>query len=729
VDNDGNGYEDDTIGYDFVESTSGLGVVCLDDDCGTADNDPDDFNGHGTHVAGTVGAITNNAFVGAGIAGGFSNGSTSGTGNGVEILPLRIGFHAFIPSLGIITGVVRMDYAAEAMNYVADLVDAGVNVTAVNCSWSSSNTGGLGAAVDLLLSKDVMIVHAAGNSNSSTPDFLGGKAGVMNVAATDKLGAGADFTNHGFADVAAPGVAVVSTWRNPDDADPTHHYVAASDGTSMSAPHICGIAALLESCNPALTGPEKFTFIVNNTTPYTDAQDRDLGSGIANANLALAAACAQCDVVADFSATPDSGCATLSVSFTDLSTGTGVDTWEWSFGDGNTSSAQNPTHGYSGAGTYDVTLMASAGACVDTMVAPALVTVGTPPNTTFSAAPTNGTAPLAVDFTDESTGSPASWAWDFGDGNASTAQNPMHTYTNAGTYGVTLITTNTCGNDTLIQTDMIVVTPVPCDVVAGFSAAPDSGCTALGVSFTDLSTGSGIDAWAWDFGDGNVSTEQSPAHDYAAAGTYDVTLVASAGACSDTMVAPALVMVGASPTTAFSADPTSGAAALEVDFTDESTGSPSAWEWDFGDGNTSTEQSPTHTYAGEGTYTVTLIGTNSCGVDTLVQTDLVTVDPNPSDALAGPVVLGPHSWVSPNPFGLNTRIFFRLDKETPIELVVYDVTGRPVRRLAARSFSPGMHIVPFDATDDRGVRLASGMYFYRFAAGGRVETRKLILSR
>ena len=284
IDDDGNGFVDDTIGWDFVSSGSGAGVTCLDQDCSGVDNDPDDGDGHGTHVSGTVGAITNNSRSGGGVAGGFSDGTTSGTGNGIKIMTLRIGFHGRL--MGVVGGLVRMDWAAEAMNYVSMQVDAGVNITAVNCSWGSSDTGGLGAAVTNLLAHDVMIIHAAGNSNSSSADFLGARDGVLNVAATDSNGAGALFTNHGsWVDLAAPGVDILSTYADPTDSDLSHHYIAVLSGTSMSAPHACGVAALLESFSPSLSGPDKFTLMVTTTTPASDV--RDLGSGILNAKNAI----------------------------------------------------------------------------------------------------------------------------------------------------------------------------------------------------------------------------------------------------------------------------------------------------------------------------------------------------------------------------------------------------------------------------------------------------------
>jgi subtilisin family serine protease len=286
IDDDLNGYVDDTIGWDFVSSTGGFGVKCLDQDCEDVDNNPDDGDGHGTHVAGTVVAITNNDRLVAGVAGGFAG--PTGPANGAKVMPLRIGYHARYQ--GSITGLVHMDWAAEAMTYVADQIDRNnINVAAINASWGSSNSGGLNAAVDNLLAHDVMIINAAGNSNSTTQDFLATKDGVMKVAATDIDGQGASFTNHGtWVDLAAPGVDILSTYADPADPNLNHHYIAVLSGTSMSAPHACGVAALLESFASILSGPEKFDIMVNTTEPYDDS--RDLGSGILNARKALLSA-------------------------------------------------------------------------------------------------------------------------------------------------------------------------------------------------------------------------------------------------------------------------------------------------------------------------------------------------------------------------------------------------------------------------------------------------------
>jgi PKD repeat protein len=149
----------------------------------------------------------------------------------------------------------------------------------------------------------------------------------------------------------------------------------------------------------------------------------------------------------------------------------------------------------------------------------------------------------------------------------------------------------------------------------------------LSVSFTDTST-SQPTSWLWDFGDGASATNQNPSHIYTAAGTYTVSLRAINTAGSDTTTRTGLITVQApqtAPVASFSANPTSGASPLVVNFTDTSTGQPTGWSWDFGDGASATSQNPSHTYTAAGTYAVSLNVTNAAGSDTATKTGFITV--------------------------------------------------------------------------------------------------------
>ena len=623
VDDDGNGYVDDIIGWDFVERTDWYSYSCIDNDCGGADNDPSDGDGHGTHTAGTIAAISNNGYCVAGVAGGFGNGTYSGGGNGVKVVPCRIGYVLDYWIYGA-TGVVIMDYVAEAMYYMAELKIAGWNVAAINCSFGSSNSGGLGAAADYLIAQDVVICVAAGNSSSSSADYLGSRGDCLDVAATDQSGNNASFTNYGsWVDIAAPGVEIMSTITDPSD--PSGDYIAYMDGTSMACPHVAGVVGLLESYNPALSATDKINIITDpaNTNPYGGS--RDLGAGIIDARKCLDAAGGGCDLAADFSGSPTTGCAGMTVNFSDLSTGTNINGWSWTFGDGGTSTAQNPNHTYNTPGNYTVSLTVSSSSqgCDDTATRTNYITVNGGPTASFTGSPTSGTEPLTVNFTNTSTDA-ASYSWNFGDGGTSTAQDPSHIYNTAGTYTVTLTATNACGSDQEVKTNYITVNPCILPVAA-FSGSPTSGELPLTVNFANSSTDA--TSYSWNFGDGGTSTAQNPSHTYNAAGTYTVTLTATNACGSDDEVKTDYITVTCTPPTAnFSGTPTAGEEPLTVDFTDMSTGATS-WSWNFGDGGTSTSQDPSHTYTAAGTYTVTLTATNSCGSDNEVKTDYITVSP------------------------------------------------------------------------------------------------------
>ena len=168
-------------------------------------------------------------------------------------------------------------------------------------------------------------------------------------------------------------------------------------------------------------------------------------------------------VIADFTASPHDGDAPLNVSFADLSAGSPA-TWSWDFGDGTRSAEQNPVHRYVTPGSYTVTLTVARGDLSDVDVQKNLV-VATPPRlvANFSAFPVGGVAPLVVRFSDNSTGSPWMWNWNFwAADNATTLtssqQNPVITFTEPGTYNVWLSVNNIYGSSDLMRPQYITIT-------------------------------------------------------------------------------------------------------------------------------------------------------------------------------------------------------------------------------------------------------------------------------
>jgi PKD repeat protein len=322
---------------------------------------------------------------------------------------------------------------------------------------------------------------------------------------------------------------------------------------------------------------------------------------------------------ADFSADPVSGSPPLAVAFTDMSTGSTPRTYHWNFGDGGTSTVTNPTHTYTAAGVYAVTLTITNSYGTDDETKVDFVHVGSGPVADFGATPQSGNLPLAVTFQDMSTRNPSTWSWNFGDGGTSTERNPSHTYTRAGTYGVRLTVSNAFGSSTKTKAGFITTGVPP---AADFTSGARTGASPLTVKFTDASTGAPT-AWSWDFGDGGISTERNPSHTYTSAGTYAVTLTARNAYGSDTETKAGFVTAGAQLAADFTADQRVGTAPLTVTFTDLSTGNPSTWSWNFGDGTTSTERNPTHVYQLEGGYDVSLTVTNGYGSDTEKKTGTI----------------------------------------------------------------------------------------------------------
>lgn len=280
IDDDGNGFVDDWIGWDFVTAPA---ITCwTGEDCSGADNDPRDFNGHGTHCAGIVAAINNNGYGTASVAGGFAGGSPTTTGDGVRVMALRMGHSG--NSGGQEVGVVRMDSAASALYYAAN---NGARIA--SCSWGSSNSGGIAAALDYFISAGGLVFAAAGNSNSQTPAYLNSREDVYSVAATNQSDVRASFSNYGtWVDISAPGVAIVSSYHV--GSDPNNDYTAPLDGTSMACPLVAGVVANVWSQFPSWTAGQVW-HRVRTTVDQIDSLNPSvagkLGVGRVNLNRAL----------------------------------------------------------------------------------------------------------------------------------------------------------------------------------------------------------------------------------------------------------------------------------------------------------------------------------------------------------------------------------------------------------------------------------------------------------
>jgi len=221
---------------------------------------------------------------------------------------------------------------------------------------------------------------------------------------------------------------------------------------------------------------------------------------------------------ANFSASPSSGPAPLTVQFTDTSTGYVTGRY-WDFGDGAGMPVRSPSHTYTVPGTYTVTLYVSN--YTGTSSKTGTITVSGAPVADFTADPTQGMAPLTVQFTDLSTGDISTWSWNFGDGTTPSGEkNPSHVYKKPGTYNVTLTVSGPAGSSNKSMTLDVYKKGPP---KANFTVSAKSGKAPLTVDFTDASSG-WITGWSWTFGDGGTSTEQSPSHTYTAAGKWKATL-------------------------------------------------------------------------------------------------------------------------------------------------------------------------------------------------------------
>lgn len=289
----------------------------------------------------------------------------------------------------------------------------------------------------------------------------------------------------------------------------------------------------------------------------------------------------------------------LTVNFIDASAN--AVQWQWNFGDGSTSSQQNPSHIYTSYGNFDVQLVVTnISGCTDTLKKNAYIKI-IKPVITFPSLPQQGCIPFGITFSPTITTLDAitSYLWDFGDGNTSTRANPSYTYTLQGTYTVKLtITTSTGCTETLTLPGAIRVGTKP---IVNFTAVPTTACAFQTVQFSDLTNEA--DAWLWNFGDGTTSILQNPLHQYADTGLFNVMLIATNNGCKDSLKKADFIKI--KPPVAKFGFVTNCINRLQFNFIDSSIGATS-WLWDFGDGTTSTSQNPSYIFPSFNTYNVSL---------------------------------------------------------------------------------------------------------------------------
>lgn len=322
---------------------------------------------------------------------------------------------------------------------------------------------------------------------------------------------------------------------------------------------------------------------------------------------------------ANFSAT--TVCNGLATQFTDLSNPNPT-SWQWYFGDGNTSNAQSPAHTYANPGTYNVKLVIAAGTCYDSIVVP--VTVHPMPQPGFTMLAACPTQPSAFNNTSTISSGTMTYQWSFPGAtpSSSTQTNPANiVYPTGGTYNVTLVVTSNNGCvDSITQQIIIPYTPV-----ANFTLT--DVCAGTVTCFTDMSSvqNGNITGWQWVFGDGSpIDFSQNPCHVYAIPGAYIVTLVVTSNdGCSGSFTQT--ITIHPNPIASFNVSNVCRDFAAQFNNTSQGA---SVYDWDFGNTVTSNVFAPVYQYPAPGNYIVQLIVTTGFGcADTTSQP--LTIYPEP----------------------------------------------------------------------------------------------------
>lgn len=395
---------DTGINFNHVEyagrATKGIDEI-------TAGGSAADCNGHGSHVAGTVG------------------GTTYGVAKNVKLVAVRVlDCNGSGSTSGVIAGV--------------DWVTANrVLPAAANMSLGGGSSSTLNQAVENSIAAGVTYAIAAGNSSADACGTSPASApSAITVGATDNTDTFASFSNYGTCvKINAPGVNITSAWIGSTTATNT------ISGTSMATPHVAGAAALYLQANPSATPSQVRSAL---TTNATSGVIKNIGPGTPNLLLYsafISAAPSTAPPVANFT----SSCSGLTCSFDgSSSTALSTATYSWTFGDGTTGSGKTTSHSYAAAGTYSVTLTVTDANGTSSKTSTVTVTTAPPaPVASF----TYSCSGLTCSFDGSASTNATSYSWAFGDGTSGSGVTTSHTFAKNRTYTVTLTASNSGGSN------------------------------------------------------------------------------------------------------------------------------------------------------------------------------------------------------------------------------------------------------------------------------------------
>lgn len=626
---------------------------------------------HGTHVAGTIAANTNNSIGVSGIAGG------DGSGNGVRLMSCQVfsgsssgGFHTAM--------VYAADNGAAISQNSWGYTVPGYYEQAVLDAIDYFNANGGGSVMD-----GGITIFAAGNKNSLQPTYPAFYSSTLAVAATNNSDQKAYYSNYGlWVDISAPGgeTSAAAGMGVPSGSTGVLSTMTSGNygfmqGTSMACPHVSGVAALILSLLPGILTPVELRNILVNTTDniYTlnPGLTGMLGSGRLNAYQALLLAQQYIIPTAAFTASSTLECSGSTITFTDQTLAP-VTSWTWSFPGGSPSSHSGqtpPPVQYLNPGIYSVSLTVSDGTTTDTETKTAYIEINSV-IADFSANTSLINAGSSVTFTDFSDCSPDTWQWSFPGGTPSSYSGqtpPPIVYNIAGNYDVSLTASKAGVSDTKTISSYIQVlnavnmhtgSITTCDALFYDSGGPSgnyqnyqdhvltilpaSAGASVRLDFTSFFLQNNFDALyiyngtsASDPLIGSYTGQTGPTTVTSSHYTGALTLRFQSDCCGTFPGWTAIISCFyAAPVADFSTSNAAPSIGEVTSLIDLSSNVPSIWNWsispstfNFMNGTNQNSRIPDVQFTAEGPYTVTLTVSNSSGNSIITKEDYINVTP------------------------------------------------------------------------------------------------------